>query len=183
MKAYEITMFRDRLSNDPENLNIRRTFHEHYEWLDAYWAENYGSNSISKFCKDHETFYWDIISIREIARKFCFYTPVASSSYNFEPTKPIKSATYYLKHKGNLVQGGPNDDYEEQIAEGWKKSPFEALLTILKQIRDNLFHGKKMELEAEQYQRNKDLISMAVTATAIILDNLEKAEATKYHSK
>ena len=37
-----------------------------------------------------------------------------------------------------------------------------------------------MDLEQEQYQRNKELIAMAVSATTIILENLGNAEEYKY---
>lgn len=181
MKAYEIEMFRQRLAEDPENLNIRRTMHEHYEWLDSYWKERYGdANQIDKFCGEFEKFYWECAEIKEVARKLSFYSPVGSSSYNFEPSVQIQRATYFLKHKSNLVEGGfPKDEGEEVLANQWQKSSFNALLTIVKQIRDNLFHGQKMDLEETQYKRNKELITMAASLTTVVLNKLVQAEQSK----
>jgi len=178
MKAYEIEMFRQRLAEDPDNLNIRRTMHEQYEWLDSYWKEKYGdANQIDKFCDEYEKFYWECAEVREVARKLSFYPPVGSSSYNIEPTPQIQRATYYLKHKSNLVEGGfPKNEAEEALASQWKKSSFNALLTIVKQIRDNLFHGQKMDLEENQYKRNKELVTMGANLTTVVLNRLGEAE-------
>lgn len=177
MKAYEIKMFRERLQVDPDNLNIRRVFHEQYEWLESYLKEKYVSNEIDKFCSEYHQFFWTIDAIRNVARKLSFHYPVGSSSFNYEPTEPIKRATYFLRHKSNLVEGGTPEVAEEiELADKWNKTSFHALMFIIKQIRDNLFHGGKMDLNDDQYERNKTLIGLAVEYTTCLLNNLEAAE-------
>lgn len=178
MKAFEIRMFREKLSQDQENLENRRTLHEHYEWLESYWQNKYtGNNHVDKFVEEFGDYYWEIEAIKENARKFSFYPPVGSSKRNFEPTESIIRATFYLRYFSGLHEEEfPDVDNEKETGEKWKKSSFNALLTILKQIRDNLFHGRKMELENEQYNRNKELIRLSVELTTQILDNLENAE-------
>ena len=74
------------------------------------------------------------------------------------------------------VEEFPDLDNEKVTGKKWTKSCFNALLTIIKQIRDNLFHGRKIELAPEQYNRNKELIGLSVELTTVILDNLENAE-------
>ena len=178
MKAFEIRMFREKLSHDKTNLENRRTLHEHYEWLESYWQNKYkGNNHIDKFVEEFGEHYWEIPAIKEIARKFSFYPPVGSSKKDFEPTESILRATFCLRYFSDLHEEEfPDLDNEKETGEKWTKSSFNALLTILKQIRDNLFHGRKMELAPEQYNRNKELIALSVELTTLILDNLENAE-------
>lgn len=178
MKAFEIRMFREKLSHDKINLENRRTLHEHYEWLESYWQNKYkGNNHIDKFVEEFGEHYWEIPAIKEIARKFSFYPPVGSSKRDFEPTESILRATFWLRYFSDLHEEEfPDLDKEKETGEKWTKSSFNALLTILKQIRDNLFHGRKMELAPEQYNRNKELIALSVELTTLILDNLENAE-------
>ncbi|AGA80114.1 hypothetical protein [Echinicola vietnamensis] len=178
MKALQIRLFRERLAQDKENLSIRRTLHEHYEWLESYWQNRYnGNNHIDQFDKEFGEFYWARKDTKSIARKFSSYPPVGSSRMDFEPTVSLQRATFYLRYFCDLFEEKFHDtSNENEIGEAWTKSPFVALLTIVKQVRDNLFHGCKMELDEPQYTRNKELIGMSVEVTTIVLDNLEKAE-------
>ncbi|MFY0675609.1 MAG: hypothetical protein JXQ87_19625 [Bacteroidia bacterium] len=182
MNASEIRLFRDKLAQDNENLQIRRTLHEHYEWIEAYWQNRYkGNNHIDQFDNEFGQFFWDKEETKSIARKFSFYPPVGSSKNNFEPTVSIQRATFYLRyHSGLIEEGFPDPSNENEIGQSWTKSSFAALLTIVKQIRDNLFHGRKMELSEPQYTRNKELIGMSIEATTIVLDNLEEGEEKNY---
>jgi hypothetical protein len=182
MDASQIRLFRNRLSQDKENLEIRRTLHEHYEWLESYWQNRYkGNNHIDQFDKEFGRFFWDRDGTKLIARKFSFYPPVGSSKKDFEPTVSLQRATFYLRHFSELIEEGfPDTSNEREIGELWTKGSFVALLTIVKQIRDNLFHGRKMELAEPHYTRNKELIGMAVETTSIILDNLEEGEEKNY---
>ncbi len=177
MKAFEIRIFREKLFKDNDNLVARRILHENYEWLESYWHDKYkGNNHIDKFTNDFNSFYWNLPEIKKISKKFSFYPPVASSNRNFEPTEAIKRATYFLRHHSELHDDFPDTNNEKEIGLKWTKSSFNALLTIVKQIRDNLFHGRKMDIEEERYNRNKELINMAVEATTDILEKLEQAE-------
>ena len=182
MDASQIRLFRERLDQDKENLRIRRTLHEHYEWLESYWQNRYnGNNHIDQFDREFGNFYWDRKDTKSIAREFSFYPPVGNSKMNFEPTVSLQRATFYLRYFCDLNEEEfPDTSNEKEVGGAWTKSPFVALLTIVKQVRDNLFHGRKMELEEPQYTRNKELIGMSVEVTTIVLDNLEKAEENNY---
>lgn len=185
MLATQIRLFRERLAQDKENLDLRRTLHEHYEWLESYWQNKYkGNNHIDRFGNEVGDYYWNMKATKTIAKKFAFYPPVGSSKNNFEPNVTIQRATFYLRYYSDLFEEEfPDTSDEKEIGGLWRKSSFVALLTIVKQIRDNLFHGRKMELEELQYTRNKELISMSVEVTSIILDKLEEAEEKTMHNK
>lgn len=51
MIAYEIRQFKDYLNqHDPENKELRRIFHENYEWLEGYFRSRWGRNNPSAPC-------------------------------------------------------------------------------------------------------------------------------------
>jgi len=181
MKAYEIKMFRERLEEDPDNRDSRRSLHEQFEWLEAYWQENYkGNNNVDKFCEEYDEFYWNIPDLKEVALRLAGYPPVGSSKNNFDPTESVQRATYFLRHNSDLMEDGfPEEDHEIATANKWTKSSFNALLTVVIQVRNNLFHGRKMDLEKIPYDRNKELVSMAAEIVHLILDKLDQAEAFK----
>ena len=63
-----------------------------------------------------------------------------------------------------------------QINASGEHAAFKALMYIVRQIRNNLFHGNKLEIKEDQYQRNKKLVQTAASITKVILDNLKNAE-------
>jgi len=53
-------------------------------------------------------------------------------------------------------------------------------MCIIRQIRNNLFHGNKLQIENKQYNRNKKLVQVAASITNVILDNLKNAELNEH---
>ena len=46
-------------------------------------------------------------------------------------------------------------------------------MILVRQIRNNLFHGKKMELSQHHiYERNKELVRLGAEVTTVILNHL-----------
>ena len=115
-----------------------------------------------------------------MAREFSGYKPVGSSNRNFDPTEPVKQATFHLRHHTDLFETELllfDDENEVEIGRKWPKDSFEAAVLILvKKVRDNLFHGRKMDLEEDKYQRNKELVTMSSKIKRLILDGLIEAE-------
>lgn len=165
MNAFEILSFRQHLEmNDPENREFRRRFHENYEWLDGYcrskWVAD-GDNAIIKFSNKFGEYYWhNVAGIPEFIKEIGALGPVGSSrNPNYEPTQEIVRATLILL-----------DDSSTPA----KK--FRAMMEMVRQIRNNLFHGKKMELnEPDIYQRNKELVRIGSEITTVVLDRLEES--------
>jgi len=174
MNAYSIKTFRSRLNDDPENHLARSVFHENYEWIEGF-LKIYKKNEISKFCSEFGDYYWHLDEIRALARELSFFPPVGSSTLNFEPTPTIKSATYFLKYSSGLDIPFPQEDHELILSSRWRGNSFYAIFSIIKQIRDNLFHGAKMDLEQDQYDRNRILVGIGSKFTSIILDKLDEA--------
>jgi hypothetical protein len=166
MSAFDILLFRQHLEkNDPENREFRRRFHENYEWLDGYcrtkWV-NEGDNAIFRFCTKFGEYYWLYVpEIPELASKMGKLGPIGSSrKKDYEPTDEINQATLLLR----------NED-------GTPVQRFRAMIELVRQVRNNLFHGKKMELNEPQiYERNKGLVRLGAEITTVLLDHLEQAE-------
>ena len=80
---------------------------------------------------------------------------------NFAPTQDVIDATFDLL-----------------ASSGTPVSNFRAAMILVRQIRNNLFHGMKMELgDRAAYQRNKELIIHARDLLDVIIGHLERAEA------
>lgn len=179
MVSYEIRDFIQRLNQDIENKEIRRKFHENYEWLESYWKRKFGGNNGDQlFCNNHDEFYWQMNEIKNIAKELAIMRPVGASNNNFEPTQNILRATYFLKYRSELFEKGDIEENQEEIvhADNWNASSFKALFSIIKQIRDNLFHGRKIDLGELQYERNRVLVQIGANLTDLLLLNLIEAE-------
>jgi hypothetical protein len=180
MTAREISKFKEKLAKDPDNQKARRDLHENYEWIEAFWYGKYGKSfQVESFCNEFDTYYWKNKDLKGIAKDLVYLPPVVSSSYGNEVTPDILAATYFLRQETGLIEEG-YQKYENHnaIVVKWKNGSLYALMSILKQIRDNLFHGRKMDLDHDVYEGNKKLVKLAVRITKIILDNLEEAEAS-----
>jgi len=179
MTRTEIAQFRIKLNNDPENQNLRREFHENYELLEAYWKAKFQKgNGDEMFANKFNQYYWSLIDVQNIAKEFSLLRPVGSSSFNFIPTPNLNKATFHLKYYANYNDPLCIETNEQEKEQGkdWKSGSFQALLTIVTQVRNNLFHGGKIQLEDEQYNRNKTLVMLSRNLTDILLLKLEEEE-------
>jgi hypothetical protein len=199
VNARVIDDFRNKILNDEKYHKLRRDFHENYEWLEAYWGLQFGNNGFEQFCKEYGTFFWSLTPIREFARNFAFIECVGSSNNpNYEQTQEIAKATMFLRYQAGLttMEGKILEcsdikcrDYKlhqglcnKKNSNNWGKgdpAAFRAVMYIIRQIRNNLFHGNKLELEKKQYERNKELIKNAEAITRLLLDNLKDAEKNR----
>jgi len=162
VSAIEIADFRRRLEADPENREARRSFHENFEWLEGYWRSQFGDHYFDVAWDKYGDYFWEHVrEVQQVAQVIAGLPPVGNNKdKNYEPSMEVKQATKLL-----------------QTLNETPKHHFRALMLIVWQIRNNLFHGKKMELTDErQYQRNKDLVMLATEVTEAILGNLVEAE-------
>lgn len=194
MDARFINKFREKLSEDTEYHKFRQDFHENYEWLEGYCRGK--SISCDTFCKKYGAYFWSLSQIQELAKEIAFDECVGNSDNgNYEQTQEIAKATMYLRYKAGLTTSKVIPDCSsigcksyksdkgwcnETYANLWTKgdyAAFKAVMYITRQIRNNLFHGHKLDLENEQqYERNKKLIKTAANITKVILDNLIDVE-------
>jgi hypothetical protein len=194
MDAYLLTDVINAIRRDDDHHSCRRVLHENYEWLEHFWRYkyNHGDLSIDDFIRDKGTFFWAMNEIKELAKEFASIECVGSNKEpEYAQSEEIARATMYLRYHCSLFDDKtPTCEgimcRQHKIDKGtcspengllWKGrynpiSAFKALVYIVRQIRNNLFHGHKLSLDPVQYERNKILVSLASRVTEILLANL-----------
>ncbi|HLS11805.1 MAG TPA: hypothetical protein VK050_06560 [Flavobacteriaceae bacterium] len=89
---------------------------------------------------------------------------IRSNSYNFEIRPSVKNATDFLR----------KEILNEKIDVTYRGNVERAVFDLLKEIRDNLVHYGKFEVDDAQYDRNFILIKNATLITATLIN--EKME-------
>jgi len=199
MDAYILNDIIQKIKKDKQYNLDRQLFHENYEWLEAFWRAKYGNGdkSFDDFIINKGHFFWNLGEIKDLAREFSSIECVGSSKKpDIVQNIEVAKATQYLRYYSNLYSTNiPNcltaNCRSLKKATGlciqsngrkWTKidtpySSFDALMTIVRQVRNNLFHGEKMTLDSIQFQRDKILVSISSRITQILLDNLIKSGA------
>ena len=195
MNAYLLIGIIDKIRSDKEHQTDRRVLHETYEWLENFWRYKYlnGDNSIDDFINEKGKFFWQKTEIKNFAIQLASIECVGSNKKpDYTQSTTIANATMYLRFYCNLFDGDlPNCNSIScrhhkintgrcTIAAGeqWKNivndehCAFKALMYIIRQVRNNLFHGHKMTLEYDQFYRDKILISLSAQTTTYLLENL-----------
>lgn len=88
---------------------------------------------------------------------------VRANDFEFQVKPIIKNATDFLR----------NDLLDEKNEHTFKNNQTRALLYIIEQVRNNLTHDGKVELENNQFQRNEDLIKCCSRILECTVQNLE----------
>ena len=188
MAARHIQEFREHLFKYQDYREARRDFHEAYELLEGYWRGGEPIHSFDEFCRKLGDYFWDIADIRTLTRQLACEGPVGNSRDNYHPSDDMVRATMFLLHKVDVVPEDSLDEcsaffrnrhpglYRPELANCWIGGGFKAMMVMVYQIRNNLFHGRKLELQEDQLQRNIRLITIARGIVVILLDHLEQAE-------
>jgi hypothetical protein len=187
MNAGNIVDFRTILATDPEYREARRDFHEAYEWLEGYWRADKQVNSFDLFCDKLGPYYWDNVSkVKGLAANLACEGAVGNSrNKNYNPTKEVKKAASFLLYHAGIVPDETRGECEAKAREHyagqgsasqWTESSFKAMMMVVRQIRNNLFHGRKTAPAGEQYERDKRLVALARDIAVALLDHLELAE-------
>ncbi len=195
MYAIEIEAFRQRLEKDPDYRELRRSFHEAYEWLEGYWLQQ--GWDLDRFCRSLGSYYWRLEGIRDAARRFAGLECVGNSRHVGEAqTEGIAAATMHLRYRAGLFDAGAEPSCDSlacrphkrrtglcrpAAANHWENgatASFKALMHIVRQVRNNMFHGNKMNLEPVQFERDRRLVGLAANVTHNLLEGLGQAEAS-----
>jgi len=184
-----------KIKSDPDHYNERRVFHENYEWLEYFWRDEYknGDNSINNFIADKAEYFWTKPDVKDFAKEIAQIECIGSNKSNdYIQSQETAGATMYLRSHCNLFTGTIPDcnsiqcrDHKQNIGlcnaligRHWKKidndnhAAFRALIYIIRQARQNLFHGHKMSLEQHQFDRDKEIVSISARTTSYLLNNL-----------
>jgi len=91
------------------------------------------------------------------------------------PSEYVKKATLDLKKIMNLTEGCLNCRKSKRKAcqnvqnVNYTFGPFEAIIRIIYQIRCNLFHGDKLILSGDQFNRDKRLVEASNSILDVVL--------------
>lgn len=195
MNANMLTDIINKIRSDNDHLNDRRVLHENYEWLEHFWRKKYNreDQSIDDFITEKANFYWNTSEIKNFAKELASIECVGSNRKpNYTQNQEIAKATNYLRFYCILFEKNtpvcnsiPCRQHKTQIAvcsaatgrlwhtnDNSNFAAFKALIYIIRQIRNNLFHGHKMTLDNEQFQRDKILVSIAARTSNFLIDHL-----------
>jgi hypothetical protein len=193
MQAEELIAVTDEFKANPEYREARRNFHERYEWLEGYWRQCPGIGNLDKFCQRFGDYYWNLEKLRESAWELAGQGCVGKSTDEYRPSDEVIKATMFLLHRAEIKPGKdevPGCDAmdchktrhglelcnAQQRAGDWDHSGFKAVMYIVRQIRNNFSHGRKLEVESRQYERNRQLISIAQQIMDSLIEHLVEAE-------
>ena len=194
MDSAELYYVIKTIKSVPIHHKERSIFHENFEWLEHYWRSKCDNSQdyYDRFIMNAGYFYWHIHQIRDLAKQFASIECVGSSTNpRHVQTGAIAQATMYLRYccglfdeeiptciqigcrKHKIDAGLCNIDTGRK----WKADfdpvfAFKALMYIIRQVRNNLFHGDKLSLEPEQFERDKKLVALSCETTAVILAQL-----------
>ncbi len=197
MDAFTLIRVFNSLKSDKSYLADRSTLHHNYEALEGFWRHHFfdKSDPFDQFIKEFGPTLWQLNKIKALATQFTSIECVGSSNTgDFYQTEEIAKATMYLRYHSKLFKKSfPTCESIEcrnhkmdsglcTIAKGrqWTRkdypySSFKALMYILRQVRNNLFHGSKFSMEQQQYKRDKKLVALSSKATTLILENLSRS--------
>ena len=173
----------------PKYKKLVSNFMMNYSLLEAYWIDTEELQNIDNFCKKFSNYYWSKSKIKEYAIIYASIECIGSSRidrYGRTPSNEIIQITMFLRDELNICYENINILDTTLNGNQWKNrsdnesnkeyTSFRALMYIIRQIRNNLFHGNKFDLETEQHHRNKILIKTATKIVKLILDELSNAE-------
>jgi hypothetical protein len=171
MTADQVQRFREYLANHSDYREARHDFHEAYELLEGYWRGRFARRGYETFCDTFGEYYWSLREIWHLARELASEGPIGNSrDARFRPKDEVVDATMFLLHQAGVVPNDTRQDCEEAVCS------FKALMIMVTQVRNNLFHGRKLELDDYQLHRNICLVTIARNITVTLLDHLQEAE-------
>lgn len=149
-------------------------------------------DQIALFAIDNQfSHVWTVLEPTGIVQKLVNEACVGNGKNNFVPTNKVRIAYYVLRNyfKMDISKVCQNTKCQDRKIKGWQLcetwawppapanlntiqnahyTPIGATLTIIYQIRNNLFHGSKNEVTGRDFHRNLFLIQ----ASSEILENV-----------
>lgn len=193
MSARRYHTIRRRLEDDSEKYRRRLEFMADYEWLEGYWNEAF--DGLSSFVQKTCDYYWRHESVKEAGRRYAGMECVGNSDWDaYLQTGEIGKATMHLRYHAGLFAGEAptceNLDCRTRKRKTGHCRPekgtewptgnhggFKAVMEITRQIRNNLVHGNKLQIEVEQLERNHAIIEAAAVLLRTVWRELPAAEA------
>ena len=190
------------IKSDKKYYSDRTILHHNYELIEGFWRSKYGNHdeAFNLFVKEFGDEFWNITDIKKMATQFASIECVGSNRHGgFVQTEEIAKATMYLRYFSSLFKKNIPKCNEINCREykqeqklctklngrKWTKknhaySSFKAIMFIIRQVRNNLFHGSKFSMAPNQYKRDKKVVALSARTTEIIIDRLPKILQKSY---
>ncbi len=145
----------------------RNNFRDNYTFLEKYCKENYKNKNVHiclpkifNFIKEEE--------ILKNVKILIALDYIKDNNFGFNVNPSVKNSTDLLRQ--HLLNNDANviDDNQNK-----------SLFVLLKQIRDNLIHDGKFELEEMQFERNLEITKIASEISNTIIVILKNTAANK----
>jgi hypothetical protein len=156
----EYLEFRKKI-NGSDNEKFRANLKENYTLLEKYCKEKIGKKATVMLLSDRLDLHKNIDVVNAI-KSIIELDYIKSNSLNFEVNLDVKNATDFLRQ--NLL----GIETESKFAHNESK----AILYLLQQIRDNITHNGKFELDEEQFERNYKLVKAGSEISDKIIEML-----------
>lgn len=141
----------------------RNNFRESYTFLEKYCKENFKNKNVH-ICLPQKINFIEIAEILKELKKIIELDYIKDNNYGFDINPNVKKSTDLLREYFNSenINYASDDEYNK------------SLFVLLKQVRDNLTHDGKFELEDLQFKRNYEIIKIASEITDKIIEVLKK---------
>jgi len=160
IKAHEYLEFRRKI-NGTDNEKFRGNLKENYSLLEKYCKDEIGKKAtVLLLSEKHNLLQND--EIVNAVKSIIELDYIKSNNFDFKVNPDIKNATDFLRH---ILLGV---EIESNFAHNGSK----AILYLLQQIRDNITHNGKFELDDEQFERNYQFVKAGSEISDKIIEML-----------
>ena len=153
--------FKNKVSSD--YIEHRNNFKDNYTWIENYCKKKYGKKNYLDWLAER----LNLIEVNRVELiNLVSIDYIKSHSLGFVVRPTLKDATNLLR---NLL-------IDRTIEFNYTKNENRAVLELLKQIRDNLTHQGKYEIDRNQLERNVHIIKNASIISGRIVELIDEME-------
>ena len=125
--------------------HYRNNLRDNYSEMEKYCSQKYGKGNFIDWLSNQIDLYE---GNEEILKDLVSLDTIKDNNMNFKINPKVEQATNFLRKK--LID--PNIESKYDMGES------RAVLKILQQVRDNLTHHNKSEIDEKQYKRNYNIV-------------------------
>lgn len=147
---------------DTDYSNYRNNFKDNYTFLEKYCKENHKNKNVHS-CLPQNFNFINEEEIYEKTKKLVDLEYIKDNNFGFNINPTVQKSTDLLREIFANQENGNVNQVELN----------KSLFQILKQVRDNLTHDGKFELEENQFNRNYEITKISSEMTDLIIKKLK----------
>lgn len=139
----------------------RNNFRDNYTFLEKYCKENFKNKNVHN-CLPQNFNFINETEIYEKTKNLTDLEYIKDNNYEFKVNPTVEKSTNLLREAfANKENGSVNEDELNK-----------SIFLLLKQVRDNLIHDGKFDLEENQFNRNYEITKISSEMTDLIINKL-----------